>query len=60
METIGRKLLREHICVPWLIRHSTETVDRFAVAADGKTHYPRRKGKKFGGVMLDFGASIMF
>ena len=48
-ERIGKKLVREHMCVPWLIRHAAETIDRFAISSDGKTNYQRRKGKKFGG-----------
>ena len=26
-ERLGRKLVREHMCVPWLIRHAAETID---------------------------------
>ena len=48
------------MCVPWLIRHAAETIDRFAVGSDGKTNYQRRKGKKFGGSVMEFGESIMF
>ena len=59
-ERQGRKLPREHMAVPWLVRHSAEIIDRYAVGSDGRTNYQRRKGKKFGGQMLEFGEAIMF
>ena len=59
-EKLGRKLVREHMCVPWLIRHAAETIDRYAVGVDGKTNYQRRKGKKFGGTVVEFGEKILF
>ena len=59
-ERIGRKLPREHMCVPWLIRHAAETIDRYAIGSDGKTNYQRRKGNKFGGSPVEFGETIMF
>ena len=59
-EEYGEKLVSTHMCVPWMIRHAAELIDRFAVDSDGRTGYQRRKGKRFGGQMMQFGEGVMY
>ena len=44
-ERLGEKLLANNNCVPWLIRHSAELIDRYSVGGDGRTNYQRRRAK---------------
>ena len=59
-EKYGEKLVSTHMSVPWMIRHAAELIDRFAVGQDGRTSYQRRKGKRFGGQMMEFGEGVMY
>ena len=48
----------------WMSRVGLEDewkwMDDTSIRADGRTNYQRRKGKKFGGSIVEFGESIMF
>ena len=39
----------EHPCLPWLVAHASDTVNRFQVPLDGKPPYENWKGRIFKG-----------
>ena len=45
--------------IGWLIIHSAETINRFAIGQDGKTSYERWKGKKYQVRMAEFGERVL-
>ena len=51
---------RSHLCFPWLTMHAADVLNKFRVGADGKTAYERIKGRAYSGLMLEFGACILY
>ena len=49
-----------HPVFSWLLLHAGETLNRFQVDRAGKTAYERWKGKKYHGLVLEFGAKCHF
>ena len=43
----GQRIGGEHPCLPWLIAHASDTVNRFHVYNDKKAAYENWKGTKF-------------
>jgi len=54
------ELRGDHMMIPWLVRHSAATVDRFQIGSDGKTSYERRKGKKFNKELVEPGECVWY
>ena len=54
------KMGREHMVVPWMIKHAAEMVKRLSVGKDGKTAWQRLKGKKFKGELLEFAECVWY
>ena len=49
-----------HPVVTWLVEHAADTINKFAVAPDGRTAYERVKGKRYKGEMIEFGRKVMY
>ena len=44
---IGRRMDGNHHCIPWMVRHAAQVINRYQVGSDGKTAYRRLKGSNF-------------
>ena len=53
-----QRISGEHPCIPWLIAHASDTVNRYHVYKDGKTAFENWKGKKFKGQYREFGENV--
>ena len=42
----GRKLPKDHVVLPWLVKYATFTLNIGSVGEDGKTPWARRRGEK--------------
>ena len=49
-----------HQCVPWLMTHSAETINRFQIGSDGRTALIRSRGKSFRRPIAEFGECILY
>ena len=56
----GVKIRADHQCMPWLIAHSGNTIDRYHVNKDGKTSYERWKGRPFKRSVAKFGENVFY
>ena len=56
----GQHIPRDHPSVPWLIRHASQTLNRFHIGKDGKTAYERMKGKQFKREVAEFGECVWY
>ena len=45
---------------PWIVEHATDILNTSHVAIDGKSAYARLKRHQHRGVLLPFGAAVMF
>jgi hypothetical protein len=45
----------EHPCIPWLMAHASDTVNRYCVYKDGRTAFENWKGRRFNGQYREFG-----
>ena len=45
---------------PWIVEHATDILNKCQVASDGKSAYERLKRRPHRGLLLPFGASVMF
>ena len=43
---VGKRIPIDHPCIPWLVQHAVDLVNRFLVMKDGTTAYQRVKGAK--------------
>ena len=50
----------ERPCVPWLMAHASDTVNRYYVYKDGRTAYENWKGRQFNGKHREFGESVLY
>jgi hypothetical protein len=48
-----------HRVMTWLLEHAADTLNKFAVASDGRTAFERVKGKRYKGEMVEFGRKVM-
>ena len=58
-ERLGEKLPITHRAFPWLIEHAVDVLNKLQVGKDGRTAFERLKGKKFRGLLLPFGTTVM-
>ena len=56
---IGQRIEVTHCVFAWLVEHAVDLLNKFHVAADGKTAFERLKGKKHRGEVLPFCAPVM-
>ena len=50
-----------HPCFPWLIEHAADVLNKFLVnPADGRTAWERLKGRRYSGLMFEFGTKILY
>ena len=45
---------------PWIVKHATDFLNKCHVESDGKSAYERLKRRQHRGVLLPFGAAVMF
>jgi len=50
----------EHPCVPWLMAHASDTINRHYVYKDGRTAFENWKGRKFNGQYREFGENVFY
>ena len=50
----------EHPCIPWLIAHASDTINRCHVYKDGKTAFENWKGRQFRGQYREFGEGVLY
>ena len=55
---LGKTIDASSSVFPWLVLHAGTLLNRFSVAADGKTPHERLKGKKSRKQLIEFGESI--
>ena len=55
---IGVELEVQHPAFEWLVEHAADILTKCAVGKDGRTPYERIKGKRYHGLMLEFGSSV--
>jgi hypothetical protein len=56
----GQRISGEHPCVPWLMAHSSDTINRYHVYKDGRTAYANWKGRQFRGQYREFGEGALY
>ena len=56
---VGRRIPIEHPCIPWLVQHAADVVNRYLVMSDGTTAYERVKRRKSSAVMHEFALPVM-
>ena len=56
----GVRLNGEHNCIPWLMAHASDTINRYQVHGDGRTAYHRWKGKQFNKECVEFGECVLY
>ena len=56
---VGAKVGVEHPCFPWLAEHAADILTKFVIGRDGMTAWERLKGRKYSGVLFEFGANIL-
>ena len=49
----------EHPCFPWLVEHAADILTKFVVGRDGMTGWERLKGRKYGGLLFEFGTKVL-
>ena len=57
---LGKTIDASSSVFPWLVLHAGTLLNRFSVAADGKTPHERLRGKKSRKQLIEFGESIHF
>ena len=60
MEKTGVNVNVKSLLAPWLVRHCTWSLTRFAVGADGLTAFRRQRGKDCAGETACFGDAIFY
>ena len=55
----GQRIGGEHPCLPWLIAHASDTMNRFHVYSDGKSAYDKWKGRPFRGEYRESGENVL-
>ena len=55
----GKRLEIDHSCIPWLVEHAADVVNRYLVMRDGTTAYERVKGRKSSAEMHEFGHPVL-
>ena len=56
----GGRIPEDHQCIPWLVQHAAQTMNRRRVDAYGVTPYKRWKGRKFGAHVTEFGENVWY
>ena len=56
--SIGEELDVHHPVFAWLVEHAADILVKCAVGRDGRTPFERIKGKRYHGLMLEFGCSV--
>ena len=49
----------EHVCFPWLVEHAADVLAKFVIGRDGLTAWERLKGKKYTGLLIEFGTKVL-
>ena len=59
---VGSPISVHSLVFPWIVEHSTDILNKSKchVAGDGKCAYERLKRRQHRGVLLPFGAAVMF
>ena len=57
---LGSRVEVTHPCFPWLIEHAADVLNQFLVSSDGRTAWERLKGRRYGGLMFEFGSKILY
>ena len=57
---IGKRLDGNHKCIPWMVRHAAQVVNRYQMGSDGKTAYRRLKGRDFRRDVPELGQRILY
>ena len=52
------KIGAEHPCFPWLVEHTADILTKFVVGRDGMTGWERLKGRKYNGLLFEFGTKV--
>ena len=47
-----------HPVFAWLVEHAADVLVKCAVGRDGRTPYERTKGKRYGGLVFEFGSAV--
>ena len=56
----NQRISGEHPCVPWLIAHASDTINRYHVYEDGRTAFENWKGRRFNGQYREFGENVHY
>ena len=56
---LGCKIGVEHACFPWLVEHAADVLTKFVIGRDGMTAWERLKGKKYSGLLFEFGTKVL-
>jgi len=56
----GQRIGGQHPCIPWLIAHANDIVNRFHVYNDGKSAFENWKGRAFKGEYREFGENVLY
>ena len=56
----GVRIDGDHMCVPWLVAHASDSITRYHVYEDGNTGYKNWKGKPFSKELVEFGQCVMY
>ena len=43
----------------WLVEHAADTLNKGLVGPDGRTAYERVRGRKYGGLLFEFGQVVL-
>lgn len=57
---LGQKITSSHLGLPWLVMHSANTLNRYAIGEDGRTAYYRLKGKRLNQEVVEFGEDVWY
>ena len=60
MEKTGVNVNVKSLLAPWLVRHCSRSLTRFAVGTDGQTAFKRQRGKDYVGETACFGEAICY
>ena len=58
--TYNQRIGGERPCIPWLMAHASDTVNRYYVYNDGRTAFENWKGRKFNGQYREFGENLFY
>ena len=56
----NQRINGDHPCLPWLIAHASDTVNRYHVYMDGRTACENWKARKFKGQYREFGENVHY